>query len=210
MAGGSARAGSDHRSQRVCPAAGNGGEFGPRRCRRLRLVLFDANDIWLPIATPILLQLPLALFLVCSPAAHWRDASASTSSTRSATSCRSRWRESSPIIRSIRSQHRGNRARDLPRHGREAFTALAECMTPEAAAAYLNQYFAALANHHRRLQRRVPPTGRCAPGPLHNPMPPCARERVSPRSGLAAIQRFRERNRRCGSACASASRRSVS
>ena len=126
-------------------------------------VLFDGDNIWLPIATPLLVQLPLALFLGLL--------------ARSLLERRQRKHIQHAIGYFVPREV----ARELADHpvdpiktggtvyatclatDAEAFTALAEGMTPEAAAAYLNQYFAALAEpiaRPVRLQRQGIPGGR--------------------------------------------------
>jgi len=109
-------------------------------------VLFDANDIWLPIATPILLQLPLALFLgLLARSLLERRQRKHIQHAIGYFVPREVARELAdhpvdPISKIGETVHATCLATDA-----EAFTALAEGMTPEAAAAYLNQYFAALA-----------------------------------------------------------------
>jgi adenylate cyclase len=161
-------------------------------------VLFDANDIWLPIATPILLQLPLALFLGLL--------------ARSLLERRQR----KHIQHAIRYFVPGEVARELADHpveplkmgetvyatclatDAEAFTALAEGMMPEAAAAYLNQYFAALAEPIDRYGCNVKEFradgSMCAWTSSQPDAAVRSRACFAALEALAAIQRFSEHN----------------
>jgi adenylate cyclase len=160
--------------------------------------LFDGDNIWLPIATPLLVQLPLALFLGLL--------------ARSLLERRQRKHIQHAIGYFVPREV----ARELADHpvdpiktggtvyatclatDAEAFTALAEGMTPEAAAAYLNQYFAALAEPIDRYSCNVKEFradgSMCAWTSSQPDAAVRSRACFAALEALAAIGRFSERN----------------
>lgn len=112
---------------------------------------FSRSDLWLPLATPLLLQLPLALFLGVLGqyvlAQRQRRRMTQAISYYLPEKVAADLREGAVTAPGDRGEtvYATCLASDL-----ENFTAIAEAMTPEAVARYLNAYFAAVAEPIKR------------------------------------------------------------
>ena len=114
-------------------------------------VAFNRADLWLPLATPVLLQVPLALFLGVLGqyvlAQRQRRRMTQAISYYLPEKVAADLREGAVTAPGDRGEtvYATCLASDL-----ENFTSIAETMTPEAVARYLNAYFAAVAEPIRR------------------------------------------------------------
>jgi adenylate cyclase len=114
-------------------------------------VAFSRGDLWLPLATPVLLQVPLALFLGVLGqyvlAQRQRRRMTQAISYYLPEKVAAQLREGAVTAPGDRGEtvYATCLASDL-----ENFTSIAETMTPEAVARYLNAYFAAVAEPIRR------------------------------------------------------------